>query len=93
MTRLFSGSPTLATDAWHAAAAKHPIGSVLGGVVHRISHYGFFIEISDGVDGFVHASDPGLVLLGVPNIGDEVKVRIDSFDPARRRVGFGLVSR
>ena len=93
LTHSFSASPTVATDVWHAAAAKHPVGSVVHGVVRSVTNYGVFVEITDGVDGLVHVSDPGLVLLGVLNIGDEIQVRIDSFDPARRRLGLGLVCR
>jgi small subunit ribosomal protein S1 len=81
------------TDVWHAAAAKHPVGSVVHGVVRALTNYGAFVEIAEGVDGLVHVTDPGLVLLGVPDVGDDIKVRIDLFDPARRRVGLGLVNR
>lgn len=83
----------IAVDAWADAAAKYPVGSVVRGVVHNVTNYGVFVEIAAGIDGLVHTSDPGLVLLGVPDIGDEIKVRIDSFDPARRRVGLELVRR
>lgn len=78
---------------WHAAAVSHPVGSVVRGVVRTFTSYGAFVRIAEGVDGFVHVTDPGLVLLGVPDIGDEVKVRITSFDPASCRVGLGLVCR
>jgi small subunit ribosomal protein S1 len=88
-----SVSTTPKTDVWHAAAAKYPAGSVLRGRVHHVTNYGVFVEIAEGVDGLVHVTDPGLVLLGVPDVGDDIKVRIDLFDPARRRVGLGLVNR
>jgi ribosomal protein S1 len=88
-----SVSTTPKTDVWHAAAAKYPVGSVLRGRVQNVTNYGLFVEIAEGVDGLVHATDPGLVLLGVPDVGERIQVRIDSFDPARRRVGLGLVSR
>lgn len=86
-------APSIAIDVWHAAAARHPVGSVVRGVVHNVTNYGLFVEIAEGVDGLVHATDPGLALLGVPDIGDAIKVRLASFDPARRRVGLELISR
>jgi small subunit ribosomal protein S1 len=72
---------------------RHPLGSLVRGVVRTFTNYGAFVEIAEGVDGLVHATDPGLVILGVPDIGDKVKVRVTSFDPVRYRVGLGLVSR
>ena len=47
------------------------------GVVRVLTNYGAFVEIAEEVDGLVHATDPGLVLLGVPDVGAEVNVRID----------------
>lgn len=93
MSCSISTSPILNTDAWHAAAAKHPVGSIVRGVVGSVTPYGVFIRITEDVDGLVHVTDPGLVVLGVPSTGDVITVRIDSFDPARRRVGLALVSR
>lgn len=86
-------TPPNASDVWHSAAAKHPVGSIVRGVVHNVTNYGLFVEIAAGIDGLVHTTDPGLAFLGVPDVGDQVKVRIASFDPARRRVGLGLISR
>lgn len=93
MSSSVSTPPSIAADVWHAAAAKHPVGSVVRGVVRNLTKYGLFLEITEGVDGLVHVTDPGLVLLGVPDVGDAVEVRIASFEPARRRVGLGLISR
>jgi small subunit ribosomal protein S1 len=81
------------TDVWHAAAARHPVGSVVHGVVRALTNYGAFVEIAEGVDGLVHVTDPALALHGVPEVGERIQVHIDLFDPARRRVGLGLISR
>lgn len=86
-------SPCVAADVWHTAAAKHPVGSVVRGVVRSVTNYGLFLEIAEGIDGLIHVTDSGLRLLGVPDVGDVVTVRIESFDPARRRVGLGLICR
>jgi|688.fasta_scaffold345208_3 hypothetical protein len=92
ITRGISSPPSI-SSVWHAAAASHPVGSIVRGVVRTFTNYGAFIEIAEGVGGFVYETDPGLVLLGVPDIGDEVKVRVTSFDPPRCRVELGLVCR
>ena len=57
-----------AADAWADAAAKYPVGGVVRGVVGAVTPYGVFVQIAEDVDGLVHATDPGLVLLGVPDV-------------------------
>ena len=81
------------SSVWRAVEKRHPLGSLVRGVVRTFTNNGAFVEIAEGVDGLVDATDPGLVILGVPDIGDEVKVRVTSFDPVRYRLGLGLVSR
>lgn len=93
MSNPVSPCSCFAADAWADAAAKYPVGGVVRGVVGAVTPYGVFVQIAEDVDGLVHATDPGLVLLGVPDVGAEVNVRIDLFDSARRRVGLALVGR
>jgi len=92
MTRGISSPPSI-SSVWHAVAASRPVGRVVRGVVRTFIPYAAFVEIAAGVGGFVYETDPGLVLLGVPDIGDEVKVRVTSIDPTVFHVGLGLVCR
>ena len=93
--RKFGGTHQIPSisSVWDAVQKRHPLGSLVRGVVRTFTNYGAFVEIAEGVDGLVHMSDPGLVILGVPDIGDEVTVRVTSFDTVRYRVGLGLLSR
>lgn len=96
MNRGISSPPGI-SSVWHAPAASRRGGSAVRGVVRTFTqygpNYGVVVEIAEGVVGFVSEKDPGLMLLGLPGIGDEVKVRVTSFDPARCHVGLGLVCR
>jgi small subunit ribosomal protein S1 len=80
-------------DPWIAAAERFPVGSSFVGLVRAITPYGAFVEITEGIDGLVHKSDPGLAADIAPAIGDHVLVRVLSFDPARSRLGLGVVGR
>jgi small subunit ribosomal protein S1 len=91
MSRRLSSRPVVVPDAWHAAAAICPIGTIVSGVVRAVTNYGAFVEITKGVDGLVHPSDPVLARRGALEIGDRICVRIETFDPVRRRIGLGLV--
>ncbi|SPD73728.1 30S ribosomal subunit protein S1 [uncultured Desulfobacterium sp.] len=68
-------------------------GTVLKGVVKNITDYGLFIDLG-GIDGLVHITDMSWGRVGHPSelhqIGDEITVKILSFDRDRERVSLGI---
>jgi small subunit ribosomal protein S1 len=67
--------------------------SVLTGVVKNITDYGLFIDLG-GIDGLVHITDMSWGRVGHPSeihqIGDEISVKVLSFDKERERVSLGI---
>ena len=67
--------------------------SVLTGVVKNITDYGLFIDLG-GIDGLVHITDMSWGRVGHPSeihqIGDEITVKVLSFDRERERVSLGI---
>ena len=67
--------------------------SVLTGVVKNITDYGLFIDLG-GIDGLVHITDMSWGRVGHPSeihqVGDEIKVKVLSFDRERERVSLGI---
>lgn len=61
------------------------------GKVNSITDYGAFVTIKEGVDGLLHISQVQEGGVGkvsdVLSVGDEVEVRVVSFDKAKRRIG------
>ena len=47
----------LEPDPWITAVERYPMGTVVEGRVLNIASYGVFVEIEEGIDGFVHLSD------------------------------------
>src|ERR1700745_4363886 len=47
----------LEADPWTTVAERHSIGSVVEGRVRKLTEFGAFLEIEEGVDGLVHVSD------------------------------------
>ncbi len=72
---------------------KLEAGVVMTGVVKNITDYGAFIDLG-GIDGLLHVTDMSWGRVGHPSqmfdIGDEVEVKILSFDPERERVSLGV---
>lgn len=68
-------------------------GSVLRGIVKNITDYGLFIDLG-GIDGLVHITDMSWGRVGHPSemhkAGDEIEVKVLSFDKERERVSLGI---
>ena len=68
-------------------------GSVLRGIVKNITDYGLFIDLG-GIDGLVHITDMSWGRVGHPSemqkAGDEIDVKVLSFDKERERVSLGI---
>jgi small subunit ribosomal protein S1 len=68
-------------------------GSVLKGTVKNITDYGLFIDLG-GIDGLLHITDMSWGRVAHPSsmyqIGDELTVKVISFDRERDRVSLGL---
>ena len=68
-------------------------GAVVEGTVKNITDYGLFIDLG-GIDGLVHITDMSWGRVGHPSemhqVGDQVKVKVLSFDRSRERVSLGI---
>jgi small subunit ribosomal protein S1 len=55
--RVSLGIKQLEADPWTTVAERYAIGSVVEGRVRKLTDFGAFIEIEEGIDGLVHISD------------------------------------
>jgi small subunit ribosomal protein S1 len=55
--RVSLGIKQLEADPWTTVAERYAIGSVVEGRVRKLTDFGAFIEIEEGIDGLVHVSD------------------------------------
>jgi small subunit ribosomal protein S1 len=55
--RISLGIKQLEADPWTTVGSRYSVGSVVEGRVRKLSEFGAFIEIEEGVDGLVHISD------------------------------------
>ncbi|NDJ54643.1 MAG: S1 RNA-binding domain-containing protein [Chloroflexi bacterium] len=66
------------------------VGQEVEGVVVNLKPYGAFVDI-DGIDGLIHISELDWQHVNHPrevvNVGDHVKVQIESVDVERERIG------
>jgi len=82
-------------DPWDQVAQLYPEGSFHTGSVSRLAPFGAFVTLASGVDGLLHISKLGAGKRinhprEVLKEGENVEVRIESFDRANRRLSLAL---
>ncbi|MCW5976520.1 MAG: 30S ribosomal protein S1 [Bryobacteraceae bacterium] len=93
--RISLGIKQLEADPWTTVADRYSIGSVVEGRVRKLTDFGAFIEIEEGIDGLVHISDlswtkrvkhPSEIL----KKGQMAQAVILQIDPNNRRLSLGI---
>src|SRR5918998_1300093 len=55
--RLSLGLKQLATDIWDDFFSRHHVGAVVDGKVTRMTNFGAFVELDEGIEGLIHVSE------------------------------------
>jgi small subunit ribosomal protein S1 len=93
--RVSLGIKQLEADPWTTVAQRYSIGSVVEGRLRKLSDFGAFLEIEEGIDGLVHVSDlswtkhvkhPSEML----KKGQVVQAVILNIDAPNRRLSLGV---
>jgi len=92
--RISLGLKQAQNDPWAGIVDKYPVGKKISGIVTKISSFGAFVEIEEGIDGLVHISqisDEHIERVkDVLNVGDTVEARIVKVDPVEHRIGLSV---
>lgn len=93
--RVSLGIKQLEADPWTTVAERYSIGSVVEGRVRKLTDFGAFVEIEEGVDGLVHVSDMSWTAhvkhaSEVVKKGQVVQAVILNIDANNRRLSLGV---
>ena len=92
--RISLGMKQLATDPWSDIDAHFKIGDVVQGTVTKITSFGAFVELKDGIDGLVHISQISEERIDkikdVLKPGQAVTARVIKIDRDDRRLGLSI---
>ena len=92
--RISLGVKQLAVDPWTDIDAFFKIGDVVTGVVSKITSFGAFVELKDGIDGLVHISQISEERIekvkDVLKPGQEITARVIKIDREERRLGLSV---
>ncbi|MGH2522211.1 MAG: 30S ribosomal protein S1 [Anaerolineales bacterium] len=75
-------------DPWAHVGERFQVGQVVTGTVVRVATFGAFVDLGEGIDGLLHASQ----WTGSPPVaeGQTVLVKVTNIDPGRQRIGLEL---
>jgi small subunit ribosomal protein S1 len=92
--RISLGMKQLAVDPWSDIDAFFKIGDVVQGSVTKITSFGAFIELKDGIDGLVHISQISEERIDkikdVLKPAQQVSARVIKIDREERRLGLSI---
>ncbi len=77
-------------DPWNTVAEKYPVDTVIEGKVVRLTPFGAFVMLEDGVDGLVHISQIAERHINKPDeeltVGEMIKVMVTGIDEEAHKI-------
>jgi len=81
-------------EPWQDFALRHSPGDIVEGVIARVTQFGAFATLDDGVEGLIHISEMSDRMISNPRdavtIGERRRMRILRIDVGQRRLGLSL---
>jgi small subunit ribosomal protein S1 len=88
------GVKQLERDPWDSLKARYKIGQSIEGKVTKLTDFGAFVELEEGVEGLIYVSEIADHRIEKPsdvlNVGDTVRAEILSIEPKERRIGLSI---
>lgn len=93
--RVSLGIKQLTEDPWKKEIPeKYSVGDIVKGKVTKMTDFGAFIDLSNGLEGLLHISEVSKEkikkLESVISIGQELDVKIVKIEPEARKIGLSL---
>src|SRR5512144_122732 len=94
--RLSLGLKQLATDIWEDFFSRHNVNDVVAGKVTRMTNFGAFVELDEGIEGLIHVSEfddshaAGKEERIDLKVGETYPVKIIKLAPAERKIGLSI---
>ena len=82
------------SNPWVNAASNYAVGTVVKGVVARITDFGAFVELEAGVDALLHVSQISRKHVEKPadalKIGQEIKAKVVDFNEEEKKISLSM---
>src|SRR5918996_211428 len=91
--RLSLGLKQLATDIWDDFFSRHQVGQTIEGKVTRMTNFGAFVELDEGIEGLIHVSEfdesHGQEKIDL-QVGNNYQMKIIKLSPSERKIGLSI---
>src|SRR5688572_5220850 len=91
--RLSLGLKQLATDIWDDFFSRHQVGQTIEGKVVRVTNFGAFVELDEGIEGLIHVSEldetKGAEKIEL-NVDQTYPMKIIKLVPGERKIGLSI---
>ena len=88
------GLKQLSSNPWESIENTMPIGSLVQGIVTKITAFGAFIELPNGIEALVHVTELSDQPFGkveeVVNKGEEITAKVIKLDPEHKKIGLSI---
>ncbi len=88
------GVKQLSTNPWEAIEKTIPVGSLVKGNVTKITAFGAFVELENGIEGLIHVtelSDQAFAKVeDVLSLGSPVTAKVIKLDPEHKKVSLSI---
>jgi small subunit ribosomal protein S1 len=92
--RLSLGLKQLATDMWDEFFAHHKVGDIVEGKIVRLTNFGAFVELAEGIEGLVHVSELDEKRVDKPEeqfkAGDTYPMKIIKINEGEKKIGLSI---
>lgn len=92
--RLSLGIKQLLQNPWEGIGASIAVGNNVTGKIVRLTDFGAFVELSNGVEGLLHVSEISHQHVKKPEdvlaVGQEITAKVIKLDEENRRIGLSI---
>jgi small subunit ribosomal protein S1 len=93
--RISLGMKQLEANPWNGLQDKYSVGTVMKGKVTNMADYGAFVELEEGIEGLIHASEVSWTKTSQHpkrflQIGQEVEFKILEVDTEKHRISLSI---
>jgi small subunit ribosomal protein S1 len=88
------GVKQLSRNPWESIEKTMPVGSLVKGKVSKITAFGAFVELDNGIEGLIHVTELSDQAFGkvedVVSKGDEVTAKVIKLDPEHKKIALSI---
>jgi small subunit ribosomal protein S1 len=88
------GIKQLERDPWENIKSRYRVGQAVDGLVTKLTDFGAFVELEEGVEGLIYVSEIADHRIEKPSdilkADDKVRAEILSIEPKERRIGLSI---